>query len=335
MKIFLCMIFVTLTFVIGFYYNNKNLSNFDNLLALTISPYGENIYIKNINKKSVDLLTDYTTLQSSFLLSHDDVNTQKIKNIQLLPESSSSYYPQLYYDFFRHEKLKRVSIIGVGLGTLGISLAQERDDIKVNLIDINPTIISSLKEIHKDYQKLEENGQLFSYAEDGRNYVNDLHDKQDIFLVDVYNGLTEPSHMTTVEFFKEIRGKLNENGILLVNLHASLSGKYKRKLESSLKTIKASGFEYIEITPCFNEGLNINTIDPVFNVIIFASNYRHETTYLNDDNYIKRNNIDKNIKAKSFYLENFEYNEDSLLKNINPNKGYVLSDNFITLDIIK
>ncbi len=76
---------------------------------------------------------------------------------------------------------------------------------------------------HLEYDSLETdksilNADLKVYTEDGRYMLNHLDKLYSVVAVDAYRPPYIPWHLTTVEFFQEVRAHLNDNGVVAINV---------------------------------------------------------------------------------------------------------------------
>ena len=68
-----------------------------------------------------------------------------------------------------------------------------------------------------EYFDLSDNVNVF--VEDGRAFISRTEKKYDVIMVDAYQDITIPFHMSSREFFLEVRSHLKENGVMVVNMN--------------------------------------------------------------------------------------------------------------------
>ena len=59
---------------------------------------------------------------------------------------------------------------------------------------------------------------LTTYAQDGRYMLNHLDKHYDLIAIDAYRPPYIPWHLTTVEFFQEVRDHLSKKGVVAINV---------------------------------------------------------------------------------------------------------------------
>ena len=77
------------------------------------------------------------------------------------------------------------------------------------------------------------------FHEDGRTYLNKCEEKYDVILGDAYKSLLAiPFQLTTVEAIQKKYDMLNENGVVIENLIASIDGPAGAFMKSEFATFK-------------------------------------------------------------------------------------------------
>ena len=72
------------------------------------------------------------------------------------------------------------------------------------------------------YFELPENVDVTTY--DGRAYLNAIHEKYDVIMVDAYQDITIPFQMSSVEFFELVKKHLTDDGVMVVNMNMRGTG---------------------------------------------------------------------------------------------------------------
>ncbi|HYE14686.1 MAG TPA: fused MFS/spermidine synthase, partial [Pyrinomonadaceae bacterium] len=99
------------------------------------------------------------------------------------------------------------------------------------------------------YFYLEEGTRLRAHVEDGRGFIRRAREKYDLVVLDAYTiGGQIPFHLTTREFFGEVKAALSPGGVLLANVNGSLEGRRSRVVRSEYKTL-AGVFEGVHVFP--------------------------------------------------------------------------------------
>lgn len=126
----------------------------------------------------------------------------------------------LYYDYFSllpylgKKNFNDVLLIGLGGGIIANQIHYFHPGMEITAVEIDPKVI----EIAKKYFDLtdtakvyNQDGRIFERLERGRNY--------DIIIIDAYTQqLYIPFHLTTAEFFSEVKRTLRDRGIVAMNV---------------------------------------------------------------------------------------------------------------------
>ncbi len=110
-------------------------------------------------------------------------------------------------------KVDNMAVIGLAAGTIPKHFTQVFGPIPIDGIELDQSII----ETGIDYFNLEEPN-INTIAGDGRYELNQLDKKYDIITLDAYKVPYIPWHMTTREFFREIKDRLSDDGVLAINV---------------------------------------------------------------------------------------------------------------------
>lgn len=106
-----------------------------------------------------------------------------------------------------------LAIVGLAAGTIARQYTHVYGDIPIDGIEIDPAIIEA-GERYFDMTM----PNLTVYAEDGRYVLNHLNKRYSVIGIDAYRPPYIPWHLTTVEFFQEVRNHLTEDGAAVVNV---------------------------------------------------------------------------------------------------------------------
>jgi spermidine synthase len=114
------------------------------------------------------------------------------------------------------DKVESLLVIGLATGTIPRQYIEVYGDIPIDGIEIDPTIIEAGEQFFD--MNSEDMPSLTAYAEDGRYMLNQLNKKYTIIGVDAYRPPYIPWHLTTVEFFREIKNHLTDDGVMVINV---------------------------------------------------------------------------------------------------------------------
>jgi spermidine synthase len=111
------------------------------------------------------------------------------------------------------DDVQSMAIVGLAGGTIARQYTYVYGDIPIDGIEIDPLII----EVGREYFGMDMPN-LTTYAQDGRYMLNRLDRQYSIIGIDAYRPPYIPWHLTTVEFFQEVRARLTEDGVAVINV---------------------------------------------------------------------------------------------------------------------
>ena len=158
-----------------------------------------------------------------------------------------------------------LAVIGLATGTIPRQYIKVYGDIPIDGIEIDPDIIEA-GALFFD-MNAEMMPSLTTYAEDGRYVMNQLDRQYSVIAVDAYRPPYIPWHLTTVEFFQELRAKLTPDGVVAINVGRTTSD--RRLVDALTATL-------------FQVFANVHAMDvPLsFNTILVATNQPTQTANL-------------------------------------------------------
>ncbi len=110
----------------------------------------------------------------------------------------------------------RILIIGLGGGTLPVTLSELLPDAEIVSVEIDPAVIK----LAKQYFNYSENERVKTVERDGRLFIKRAMLKKEHFdwiILDAFNGDYIPEHLMTQEFLTEVKSVLAEDGIITAN----------------------------------------------------------------------------------------------------------------------
>ena len=134
------------------------------------------------------------------------------------PERLAFSYSKLVLAGFTQIKQspKRILILGLGGGTLPMTLERIYPDATIDSVEIDPAVV----QVAKDWFLYKESDKQKTHTIDGRVFVKRQvlrRAKYDVIILDAFNGDYIPEHMMTEEYFRELKGILAEDGLLISN----------------------------------------------------------------------------------------------------------------------
>lgn len=143
--------------------------------------------------------------------------SQTIMNMENPDESYWGYVDALMYNINSYANQgKKALLLGLGGGTIYRQLDNQNYNTDVVEID------SRVEKIAKTYFNI--NNDINVIIDDARHFINTTKNKYDVIVYDLYHSETPPIHLMTKEAFKEIKPKLNKNGILIINFYGFING---------------------------------------------------------------------------------------------------------------
>jgi len=143
-----------------------------------------------------------------------------------------------FYDLFEYfnKDAKSTLLIGGAAYTYPIHYLNKYADKTIDVVEIDDKMTQIA--IDEFGLKIDE-PRLGIYTQDGRSYLNYSENKYDTILIDAFKGLNAPFELTTYEALVNARNMLNDNGIVLTNIIASLDGKDSKFIQYEYSTYKA------------------------------------------------------------------------------------------------
>ncbi|MFC1959548.1 spermidine synthase [Chloroflexota bacterium] len=111
------------------------------------------------------------------------------------------------------EQINRVAIIGLAAGTIAQQYDAVYETIHIDGIEIDPGIVAAGRQYFAMNMP-----SLNVIVQDGRYGLNQLAGDYDLVAIDAYRVPYIPWHLTTVEFFSEVRDKLAVDGVVMINV---------------------------------------------------------------------------------------------------------------------
>lgn len=122
---------------------------------------------------------------------------------------------------------RKVLLIGLGAASLTKFLYRNYPLAKLTVVEIEPRVVAAARQFFKlpDDPK-----RLNIVIADGTRFIAENDKTWDLILVDGFDENARPGELDTLPFYQMCRARLNDNGILAVNLLGHSRG-YKPSLE--------------------------------------------------------------------------------------------------------
>lgn len=108
-----------------------------------------------------------------------------------------------------------VLVLGMGTGTFAKECKYFFPNSRIDGVEIDEKIVK----LSKEYFELKDS-EATVFVNDGRTFLASPDASQyDLVMVDAYHDITIPFHMSTTEFFSEIKNHLKPNGVIMININ--------------------------------------------------------------------------------------------------------------------
>ena len=131
---------------------------------------------------------------------------------------------------------KRALILGHGGGSFTKWLARYWPELDVDVVEFDPVVVRMAEE----YFSYHAPPQHHVYVRDARAFLNQTEAMYDLIWVDAFARHLVPFHLTTEEFFSELRRHLSADGVLVVNLASSGTASDAGRAKAVVETMKRS-----------------------------------------------------------------------------------------------
>jgi spermidine synthase len=111
------------------------------------------------------------------------------------------------------DQVGSLALIGSAAGTVPKQYTAVYGPIPIDGAEIDPEIIR----VGREYFDMNEPN-LNAVAQDGRYFLANSPEKYDVIAIDAYRPPYIPFHLTTREFFAQVREHLTENGVVAINV---------------------------------------------------------------------------------------------------------------------
>jgi hypothetical protein len=132
--------------------------------------------------------------------------------------------------------LARVAILGNAGGTTARALGVYYPDAEIDGVELDPAV----SRVGREYFGLGDNPRLTVHDADARPFLRASDTRYDLIVVDAYRQPYVPFYLTTEEFFRLVRSRLEPGGIVALNVAATPGD---RRLTAALAaSLLAGGF---------------------------------------------------------------------------------------------
>ncbi len=220
------------------------------------------------------------------------------------------------------ENPKRGLILGHGGGSLAKWLAYHWPDLELDVVEMDPSVVEAA-ENYFDYTPPANHHVV---VQDARTFLRGSPETYDVVWVDVFARHLIPFHVTTKEFFEELRSHVSPKGAIAVNLASSDAPANVRRAEAVFSTIN---HVFPEITTYGVAGPEwLRTAKGSLNLIFFAGNH---IPSMNSSPFLDR--LARELNQQRFPAEGLDFFQSHQPIVLNP--GIILTDDFSPLDLLQ
>lgn len=180
------------------------------------------------------------------------LSTNVLIGVQSLYKKSEGLGGWFYYEYalaapmmtdaMKNDEHLDILVLGLGSGTYASYCLDFFDDVTVTGVEIDQKIIDLA---YTDFHMPDD---VITYTADGRAFLNRDENTYDVILVDAYQDITIPFHMSSVEFFTSVKEHLNEGGVMVVNMN--MQSDKEGSINEYLSDTITSVFPYVTTAHC-------------------------------------------------------------------------------------
>ncbi len=154
------------------------------------------------------------------------------------------------------EQVDNLCLIGLAAGTISKQYTAVFGDIPIDGVEIDPEIVR----VGREYFYMTEPN-LSVVVADGRTFLTHTDRRYDVVGIDAYHLPYIPWHLTTVEFFRQVREHLTGEGVVVVNVgHTDSDWRLVEAMVATLGRVFSS-VHVINVSDTFN-AIVVATVQP-------------------------------------------------------------------------
>ncbi len=126
-----------------------------------------------------------------------------------------------------------VLFVGLGAGAMPRYFTARYPDAVIDIAEIDPDMVS----VAQRYFYFKENERMKVYVDDGRLFVKRTKKKYDWIVLDAYQNDYIPFHLTTLEFLREVKSRLKDDGVVAANIVSPFRNKFFDSMVMTYKKV--------------------------------------------------------------------------------------------------
>lgn len=196
------------------------------LLALPAPLYQEDSPYQQIRVHEDDLLR-YLVLDRTF-----QAVMWRVDQIELfLP-----YTQLMTVGLALHPEPRWGLMLGLGGGSLAKWVAARWPELELEVVEVDPSVVRAAER----YFGYSPPSRHHVHVQDARVFLRTTDTRYDVIWLDVFARHLIPFHLTTREFFAEVRSHLTADGVLVLNLPSSADDSDRVRVQAVLTTLRTS-----------------------------------------------------------------------------------------------
>lgn len=140
---------------------------------------------------------------------------------------------------FMDREPRDVLFMGLGAGAMPKYFNRHYPEVNIDIAEIDPDMLA----VAQKYFYFKENDKMKVTLDDGRLFIKRTKKKYDWIILDAYQNDYIPFHLTTLEFLKEVKGKLTEDGVVVANI----TSPYRNKFFDSMVMTYKKAFQHLYV----------------------------------------------------------------------------------------
>jgi hypothetical protein len=150
-------------------------------------------------------------------------------------------------------QVERVALVGLAAGTIARQVTEVYGPVPIDGAEIDPKIVR----VGREYFAMNQPN-LDAIVADGRAYLARTDHRYTVIGVDAYRLPYIPPHLTTVEFFQEVRDQLTSDGVVAINVG---------RTEDDYRLVAAMVNTLLEVFP----SAHVINVPQSFNAVVVAT----------------------------------------------------------------